>query len=535
MTSPFVARQDPIEYAAPPPVADGLYRVEVRRLFKGVFVAALDRPWADTPFPPGGFRVDDDRQLAVLRARCRFVTVDARLSAGELAGAIRAVAMLCPPEGASTDRDGAGTGPGTDARTDPAQRPPAARRDPARPAPGLRDDVRVDAASRRRVNRLLERAREDSTPEGAGARSTGFGIVGRVHAFTGRFAFARRGGPMRVGDDAALTPDETALVASEHHPPEEPVGRVVPVARQVHARALAALAKALEPVRRGRPLEFPPLAAAACDLAECAATGPDALLWCERFHAQHAPARAPSLHTAILMLKFGRHLGLPADEWPNLALIGMLSDVGMLRVPDALLDHPGVLGAREFAEVRKHVASGVKVLQACNDVPAEVVRAVALHHERLDGSGYPRGLSGSAVGLRGAMAGIVDCFSALTTPRPYAKALAVEDALAALHDWSGRLFARSLVEHFIVSIGVFPVGSLVELATGEVAMVVDRHRLEPLRSRVVVIAGADKRPLPAHGADGVSPTPDRFVGPGATIARGLPVGAFGLSLREHPG
>ena len=53
---------------------------------------------------------------------------------------------------------------------------------------------------------------------------------------------------------------------------------------------------------------------------------------------------------------------------------------------------------------------------------------------------------------------------------------------AALHDWSGRLFARSLVEHFIVSIGVFPVGSLVELATGEVAMVVDRHRLEPLRS-----------------------------------------------------
>ena len=112
----------------------------------------------------------------------------------------------------------------------------------------------------------------------------------------------------------------------------------------------------------------------------------------------------------------------------------------------------------------------------------------------MNGGGYPKGLVGSEIGVYGRMAAIVDCFAALTNHRPYAAASSSYEALRSLSGWSGEYFHEPLVQQFVSSVGVFPVGSLIELSTGEVAVVVEHSKVRRLKPRVLVITGPDKTP-----------------------------------------
>jgi hypothetical protein len=126
---------------------------------------------------------------------------------------------------------------------------------------------------------------------------------------------------------------------------------------------------------------------------------------------------------------------------------------------------------------------------------ARAVEGIAQHHEHLDGSGYPKGLKGDEIGAYGRMAAIADSFAALIAARSYANASAPQDALMNLYEWGGSSFDEPLVEQFVQAIGLFPVGSLVELSSGEVAVVLAQNRLRRLEPRVQVLTGADKVPI----------------------------------------
>jgi len=538
----FVADLEDIEYTVAPGGADGIYRMRPEKAFKGMYVERIDRPWQDTPFPSGGFLIEHDAQIAALRRHCRSIGVNADLSDAFLLGAIRAGAALFDEHDDSPDTvpmpagfEFAGSPEAGRARMPGAARPDVdGRAAPLAP----RADVRIPRRSRAKVRELLvktggERAAPDAAPAApAAAAPAGSGVAARLRRLL-------RAGPLRRGGGGpapidAIEASDLSLPDSEQYPDRVPMALAVAAARPVHARAHAALVQLNRQARAGRALDLRPLSASAVELARCAVDNPDALLWCERVYAQRHASSAPSLQLALVLLKFGRHLGVPRPLLADLALTGMIADIGKLRLSRTLLDRPGMLDPVAFEAVKAHVALGVELLRGCDALPPGVLRAVSEHHERIDGSGYPMGLRAGSVSLAGAMTGIADCFTALTTPRPYANALSVEDTLAALHDWSGRLFPSGLVEHFIVATGLFPVGSLVELSGGEVAMVVDRHPEIPLQSRVVVIADTDKGPLrPQRGHGGPAAEPDaRFDGARLEIHRGLPVGAFGLSLKD---
>ena len=113
-----------------------------------------------------------------------------------------------------------------------------------------------------------------------------------------------------------------------------------------------------------------------------------------------------------------------------------------------------------------------------------------MHHERYDGSGYQNALKGVQIGLFGSIAGLVDCFDALTHPRPYAEALAPSNALSMLYNWRDTQFDRPLVEQFIQCIGIFPVGALVELNSGDVGIVIAQNLVRRLQPRVMVVIDA---------------------------------------------
>lgn len=250
-------------------------------------------------------------------------------------------------------------------------------------------------------------------------------------------------------------------------------------------------------IRNGRMLETSKLKQALGDMVDSVIRNPNALLLLTRLKAKDATLLGHSIDAAICLLAFGRHLGLHRDELQLLGLGGLLYDVGKIRLPEEVLAKKGRMSAEELRLMKGHVQYGVEILSATPGMPPEVIEMAATHHEREDGSGYPEGLGGDQVGPFGKMAAIVDCFQELTSDRLPVPPVPHAVALQMMHQWRHQLFNGYLVEEFIQCLGAYPAGSLVELSTGEVAVVAASNPGNRLKPRVILILDADKRPYPA--------------------------------------
>jgi HD-GYP domain-containing protein (c-di-GMP phosphodiesterase class II) len=190
------------------------------------------------------------------------------------------------------------------------------------------------------------------------------------------------------------------------------------------------------------------------------------------------------------MTAFGRFLQLEQRQIELLGYLGLLQDIGKVRLPKELLEKRGRLTPGELARAKLHVNYSAQILRTTPGLPPELPDLVALHHERYDGSGYPNKLRGSQIGLIGSIAAIADTYDAMTVQRPYADAVAPSAAISNLYKWRDVLFDAGIVEQFIRFIGIFPVGSLVELNSGEVGVVISQNPEQRLKPRVMVIRDA---------------------------------------------
>ncbi|MEE4251236.1 MAG: HD domain-containing phosphohydrolase, partial [Alcanivoracaceae bacterium] len=138
---------------------------------------------------------------------------------------------------------------------------------------------------------------------------------------------------------------------------------------------------------------------------------------------------------------------------------------------------------------------GLDMLESCDNINEQVLGVVQYHHERHDGSGYPHGLSGSQIPLLARIAGIVDTYDAITSPRPHAESVTSTEAVSSLYDQRDKAFQSALVEQFIQAIGVYPTGTLVELSNNEVGVVIAQNPTRRLRPQVMVVLDQDKRQL----------------------------------------
>jgi hypothetical protein len=306
----------------------------------------------------------------------------------------------------------------------------------------------------------------------------------------------------------------------------------LPQARQIVAVAAQCLQQLQTAAREEQALVVAPLREALRAAADSVRRHPDAVPWAARLREDDPRYPATDgLKTAIAMLLFARQLGLSLDEMESAALVGGLADIGKVRVPRSLLEKPGMLTAEEFAQVRLHVALGLEML-APTELPAEVISGIAQHHERLDGSGYPERLSDESIGLFGRMAAIADGYTAMVTARSYAFAMSPQDALRNLNQWTGGAYHAPLVAAFALAVGAFPVGALIELSNGEIAVVVTRPAQRRLEPRVLVLRQATGtvvtkpfvRALDVRLAGGAEPPP--------RIVRSLAAGELGLRVFE---
>jgi HD-GYP domain-containing protein (c-di-GMP phosphodiesterase class II) len=259
----------------------------------------------------------------------------------------------------------------------------------------------------------------------------------------------------------------------------------------VHAKTRKLIAEALRSLQGSDILDARRLSEAMSLLTESVVRNPDALLLVNQLREKGSDIVARALDVSVYMVVFARFLQRPREELELLGLAGLLMDVGKIKLPDALLHKSAALTPQEMELARSHVVRSVEILRVASGLPAEVADIAALHHERQDGSGYPKGLKGPDIGLHGSIAGIVDTFDALTAVRPYAKQMPPSTALGLLHKERGMKFDGELVEQFIRCIGVFSVGSVVELNSGEVGIVLSQNATQRLKPRVMVVLGQD--------------------------------------------
>jgi len=266
-----------------------------------------------------------------------------------------------------------------------------------------------------------------------------------------------------------------------------------PVAKKALDQATAEITTIMDDFNNGGNLDVQAVSAAVQPLLDSMIRNVDALLWMLNVQGDEDSYRT-AMENCTLGLAFGRHLGLHMSDIRTLAVGMLLLDVGKFKVPADIINKPGTLTKEEFTEVKKHVEYGVEMLKNIGGFNESVINMVQTHHERLNGSGYPNGLEGSQIPVFGRIAAIIDSYSSMSRKTTYRDAIAPHKILQELYKWRNKHYQAELVEQFLQCVGVYPTGSLVELTTGEVGIVVAPNMNERLEPIICMLPDENKDP-----------------------------------------
>jgi len=529
-------------------------KVDITQLTLGMFIAELDRPWIDTPFQLQGFIIESQEQIERLQQLCKFVYIDRQRSLG---------AAYRSPEAGVTERQRRGPLQSQGANTlGPAKEPlntgllaslkaiwhaafgsSPLTRESARmgsgdqraisgaPASGISIDyVRPDGREHRGITDA-EMRHLVGAPLNRGSglfTEAGFYFLARLTSF---FSLRTRiNSSVAVPEADSSDPRNEPAVYSDQTTFE----KELPKAAEAQKRSEDAISAIIQDIRDNKPPSLETAEDAVAWMMESIIRNPDSLSWLVRLKSHDHHTYDHSLNVSVYLLNFGRHLGLPKIVLQLLGTAGLLQDLGKVKVPPELLEKRIALTVPECEMLKAHVNDSVEILQGSRNVSPTLLEIVAQHHERYDGSGYPRGLKGDQISMLGAMAGIVDTFVGMTSNRPYGDPISPTAALQMLYQWRGQLFGAEIVQEFIKCVGIFPVGSLVELNTGDAAIVVAHNRTHRRFPRIMLIMDSMKRPYVKPIMLDLSLVPATPGGDPYRIVRSLSSDADGVDLSVVP-
>lgn len=280
----------------------------------------------------------------------------------------------------------------------------------------------------------------------------------------------------------------------EYHDKQE-FTEALPEAIILHTEAKGYIGSVLEDVRLGRSIDTGGARELADRLTENIVKNENAMVWLTQLKNRDEYTSMHSINVCVLSLLFGRFLGLTEEELSHLGLGALLHDVGKMRVPSEILNKPGSLTNEEKRLMNRHPEFGYKILKQHSELHPAVLEIALSHHERFDGSGYPRALRGKGVNHYALIVSIIDFYDAVTSDRAYHIGISPHEALSMMYAAAAKSFPRELVESFIQCLGIYPIGSLVELESGEVGVVMTVNRQQRLNPILTVVLDRNKQPL----------------------------------------
>lgn len=218
-----------------------------------------------------------------------------------------------------------------------------------------------------------------------------------------------------------------------------------------------------------------------------------------------------SVNVCMLSLIIGLFLKIKGDQLRNLGLAALLHDVGRSKVPKTILYKPARLSVEEFKKVKKHPISGCQLLRSSQQFDESIALTALQHHERLDGSGYPYGLSGDQIGLFPRIVAVADVFDALLSDRPFRKAFFPHQAVEIIVNAASGQFDPDILKVFVENVAIYPLGSVVLLNNGETGVVVDMNKGRQTRPVVRIMYDRDRRKLTSLKEIDLSKFPDLFI------------------------
>jgi len=246
-------------------------------------------------------------------------------------------------------------------------------------------------------------------------------------------------------------------------------------ATRLHHEALDLVNHAMTSAKSGHAVDITPFEDMADNFMDSVVRNQNALSCLSRIRKKDNYLMEHSVNVAVLMSILGKHLQLDRAYLHQCVTGALLHDIGKILIPDTVLHKPDKLTDEEYEVIKKHASYSKKILQRNAKFSQVSINVAAQHHERLDGQGYPLGLSGDEISEEARMASVVDIYDAITADRVYHKGMTPSNALKRMLEWCGPHLDTKYVHSFIKAIGVYPVGSFVKLSNQMGAVVIEEN------------------------------------------------------------
>jgi putative nucleotidyltransferase with HDIG domain len=274
--------------------------------------------------------------------------------------------------------------------------------------------------------------------------------------------------------------------------PQVPIKDELKKAREIKKEAKKTIHNIMDDVRFGKQIETVKVESVVSNMVESIFRNQDALLSMGRLKKIDQYTYMHSMTVGVLMIAFGKHLGFDKDTLQKIGIGAMLHDIGKMNVPQELLTSDRKLLDHEYEIMKQHVVHSRTLLENTEGISETSIKIASQHHERIDGSGYPDGLKGEEISQLGKAASIADVYDAMTSKRKYQRRYEPTEVLRKLFEWSEHFYDKQMVQQFIRCVGIYPVGTLVRLESGMLAVVLKHGEEKLLQPTVKIVYNALK-------------------------------------------
>jgi putative nucleotidyltransferase with HDIG domain len=271
-------------------------------------------------------------------------------------------------------------------------------------------------------------------------------------------------------------------------------------AQSVYAESVKIVRSVLEDVRAGKMFNTGAVKNVAENISELTMRNKGVLTSVTKLKQHDDYTFQHSMNVSIYAASLAAHLGMTEQEVERIANAGILHDVGKMLVPSEVLNKPGKLTDDEFVIMKNHVQFGYDFLKK-QGLPDDMLRLAYEHHERFDGSGYPRGLKDGEISIEGKIGAVVDIYDAITSDRVYHKGMEPPSALKLMFKWADSHINKKVFEFFIMNIGIYPVGSLVLMSNNELGVIGRTNLNKPTEPVVLIFTNKKGDQLPIKAID----------------------------------